>query len=216
MQKTDEIDQIAKALAAFQRDMPVLPKTRTAKIYGKGGTRTYTYADISDLLQAALPVLSKHGLSVTQMTEVRDGYLYLRTVVLHTSGQWMAGIYPVSEFTAHQVMGASMTYSRRYALSAALGVASDEDVDGDVGEYQTPPPPPAKASQRPPTFDAQTSHRTAEWLIDKLAEVNDRTALSNWATDTEKDRQSLRSEDYERVKDAFLNTQDRIARGERA
>ena len=217
MSDSAEVDQIAKALAAFQKDMPVLPKGRTAKIYGKGGTRTYNYADISDVLSAALPVLSKHGLAVIQMTLIDGDNLKLRTKVIHTSGQWVEGLYPVAEVTSdHQRMGASMTYARRYAICAALGVASDEDVDGEDAATSAPSRPPARPPEkREPVvaFSSAESTKTTEWLLDKIAAITDRAGLVDFAADTAEMRAKLRADDHALVKEAYLEKQSDISRG---
>ena len=132
MMQSAEINEIAKALAAAQSEIRNPTKTRTAKIASAKGSYSYKYADIADVLDAALPVLSKHGIAVMQPTVIVDGSILVRTKLAHASGQWMESEYPVCAINGdHKAMGAAMTYSRRYALSSMIGVASDEDTDSE-------------------------------------------------------------------------------------
>ena len=59
-----ETANIAEALAAFQAEMPVVAKSKKAVVPTKaGGNYTYTYADLSAVTAAAIPILTKHGLA---------------------------------------------------------------------------------------------------------------------------------------------------------
>jgi hypothetical protein len=117
-----------KALAAFQAEVGTIPKTTQ----GHG----YKYADLDTIWAAVRPVLARHGLVVVQMPCTQSGVLGLQTIVAHVSGEsvvaWLAApeASSSSRNTAEQRMGISITYLRRYALSAALGLTTDEDTDG--------------------------------------------------------------------------------------
>lgn len=124
---------LAKALAAAQGKMPEVPKKRVAKVKSKrtGVEFSYNYADISDVLAAAIPVLSEHGIAVLQPTEVRDdGRTILRTVLIHESGESMESTFPLPHCDDAQELGSALTYARRYALCALAAIASDDDDDG--------------------------------------------------------------------------------------
>lgn len=124
------------ALAAAQAELKSPEKTKTATVSGvtKSGKKyeyNFKYADIADILEHALPVLSRHGLSVTQPTEIRDGTIVLKTV-LHFDTQQIASEYPVCRIdNSHQSMGSALTYARRYALTSLIGIAPQEDTDGE-------------------------------------------------------------------------------------
>lgn len=123
------------ALAAAQSELKNPEKTRTADT----GKYKYNYADIGDVLAAILPVFSRHGLSVTQPTQIRDNTIVLITRIAHVSGETLESEYPVCSLNGnHQAMGAAMTYARRYALTSLAGMAAVDDTDGegaaDVGE----------------------------------------------------------------------------------
>ena len=83
------------------------------------------------MLKGVLPVLSKHKLAILQPTFVEAGHIFVRTRLVHASGQWVECEYPVcAVHVDHQRMGSALTYAKRYALCALLGVAADEDNDG--------------------------------------------------------------------------------------
>lgn len=119
--------KIAAALAKAQSEIKNPEKTKTAK----AGSYSYKYADIADVLNQALPVLSKNGIAVTQPTHMVDGSLIVTTRLLHSSGEFIESEYPVSGIQGgdHQKIGAALTYARRYALCSLIGVAAEEDTD---------------------------------------------------------------------------------------
>lgn len=118
---------IHAALAAAQGELKNPEKTKQADT----GKYKYNYADIGDVLEAVLPVLSKHGLSLTQPTKIVDGAIILITRI-STGDEWIESEYPVCSLNGnHQAMGAAMTYARRYALTSLIGVAAVDDTDGE-------------------------------------------------------------------------------------
>ncbi len=133
---SDALNELAAALAAAQGEFPIIDKNRTAQLReashgGGNGTREYKYADLADVLKGVLPVLSKHKLAVLQPTFVEAGHIFVKTRLVHASGQWIECEYPVCAINVdHQRMGSALTYAKRYALCALLGVAADEDNDG--------------------------------------------------------------------------------------
>ncbi len=132
MNKSSEIGEIAGALAKFQGEVGAVQKDRTAKVKMKnGGEYTYAYADLATVIETARAPLAKHGLSVTQMTLKTETGFILETTVMHTSGQWLAGSYPLPLDGDAQTIGSEITYARRYSLCAALNIAAEEDDDAN-------------------------------------------------------------------------------------
>lgn len=125
---------IAAALAAFQGEMPTVAKTKTARVTMKGGgSYSYTYADLADVTQAAMPVLARHGLAfvaVPQRTE--QGYRLLGQL-LHTSGGAIEGELPLY-VGSPQETGSALTYARRYLLGCLTGIVTDDDEDGAAAQ----------------------------------------------------------------------------------
>jgi len=90
------------------------------------------YADLPCIVEACKSALLKNNLVVTQSTTLTNGVTALVTTLHHTSGQWIRGYYPVTAMKPDpQAMGSAITYARRYALSAMVGVVSEDDDDGE-------------------------------------------------------------------------------------
>jgi hypothetical protein len=122
MESTNDYDKLAKALVGFQADMENVTKDATNPFYKS------RYATLEAILTAAKPHLKKHGLAVVQMPE-GDG---LTTCIVHESGQsFQANAKLVLKDQTPQGQGSAITYMRRYALSAALGIATEDDDDGN-------------------------------------------------------------------------------------
>ena len=146
MQTSDKIDALAGALAKAQGELKNIEK---GKINPHFKSR---YADIADGLEVIRPVLSKHALSVVQVTSVNPdtGVFILFTRLLHSSGQWIESSYPLPTGKA-QEQGSAITYARRYSLFSLIGTAgTDEDDDGNAANTAAPQAPKTvskKASQ---------------------------------------------------------------------
>lgn len=109
------------------------------------------YATLAQVRDTTAPVLAKHGLAVIQVTDMIDGALVLVTRLVHKSGQWIEGVYPIA-IGKPQDMGSALTYGRRYSLSGICGIASEEDDDGNEGqkaESQLIKPMPKAVSREP-------------------------------------------------------------------
>lgn len=139
-----ELANLAEALAAFQAEMPVVTKAKTAKVPTKsGGSFIYTYASLPDVTEAAMPVLTKHGLSFTAMPQTTEAGVELAGMLLHTSGEYLRGSLTIRGGTP-QELGGWLTYGRRYLLGCLTGIVTDDDDDGGALSQQ-----PAKESARP-------------------------------------------------------------------
>ena len=116
--------ELFKALADFQQEVPVIHKD--TKGYG------YTYTDLTSILTTINPIMKKNGLGFTQLLE-GDG---LKTIIFHSkSGECLESTANIPKdvvlkgMNAFQVLGSANTYLRRYALSSALGLITDKDID---------------------------------------------------------------------------------------
>lgn len=143
--------EIAQALAAFQADMPTVAKNKTAKVPTKtGGSYSYTYADLADVTEAAMPLLAKHGLSFACLPGSDDhGQPVLTGTLLHTSGESLAGSLPIRGATPQEV-GSSLTYMRRYLLGCITGLVTDDDEDGALATNAKPRTRKAAEPKPPP------------------------------------------------------------------
>ena len=103
------------------------------------------YADLASVWDACREPLSKNGLSIIQITEIIDLKPVLKTILLHESGEWISGTYPIMPMRQAkdtgwvasedpQSMGSALTYGRRYTLAAMVGIApEDDDGEGAMG-----------------------------------------------------------------------------------
>lgn len=129
MNTSDTIEALATALAKAQADMKNAPLNKVNPHYRS------KYADLAGIRDATAPILAKHGLTISQFTSMSGEQLVLCTRLLHTSGQWMEGEYPLPlDLTKPQAMGSALTYARRYAWSAACGIAAEDDDDGNAAQ----------------------------------------------------------------------------------
>lgn len=129
----DPQPDLAAALVAFQASAPSINKGRTAMIETKsGGSYSYTYADLSDIWESIREPLKASGLAVTQaLTGGSDGYMGIRTTVWHESGQCVSDTVQIAVTSrTPQEVGSQITYFKRYALSAVLGLSTEDDDDG--------------------------------------------------------------------------------------
>lgn len=151
---TRPLDELAGALAAFQAEVPVVPKKQTAKIETERGRNySYTYADLATIAPVVMPLLAKHGLAFTALPTARkDAAPVLVGMLIHTSGQFVRGELPISGRTPQEI-GSSLTYGRRYLLGCLTGVVTDDDDDGALAERAAKTV--RKAPERPPGADPQ-------------------------------------------------------------
>jgi len=145
-------NNLAKALAAAQAEMKNAPLNRTNPHFKS------KYADLAAIRDATVPVLAKHGLSIVQYTKMCDGTLMLHTRLLHESGEYLEGEYPLpAAYDKPQVMGSAYTYAKRYSWSAMLGVSAEDDDDGNAGQGAKP-----NIAERPEPRNKST--RDADWM----------------------------------------------------
>lgn len=130
MDKSDSITDLLKAFSLFQGDLENVTKDKT----GHG----YKYATLGACIDAAKPVLKANGLSVIQLVGSNDkGTPTMETILGHSTGEFISTTcdMPIAKLQGGgggnpaQVMGASITYMRRYQYAAIIGLAQD-DTDG--------------------------------------------------------------------------------------
>lgn len=131
-----------KALAEFQQEVPVIFKGSTA---GQGNF-AYQYTDLPAIFKAINPLLKKHGLGFSQITEFKDGHDYLVTIVFHIeSGETLetrTRLMPDVELKGQNVFqsyGSQLTYFRRYGISQILGLVTDKDTDAQGEQVKKKP-----------------------------------------------------------------------------
>jgi len=140
---------LAAALAKAQAKLVNPEKSLTATITtGRAGegARTFRYAPLSSGLEIVRKTLSEYEIAVIQTTAVDQAsrMLNLTTLLVHSSGEWIASYWPVcalAEIANPHRMGAALTYARRYALFTLVGIAGEDDLDAP--DICMPSPMPA-------------------------------------------------------------------------
>jgi hypothetical protein len=128
--KSEKVDLLASALCKAQSEMPAVGMNATNKFLGN------KYADLAEMIKVATPVLAKNGLAISQQAISNDGHVGVTTTLIHTSGQWIEDTIslPLGDEKGKslaQVAGSIITYLRRYSYGAIVGLATDEDTDGN-------------------------------------------------------------------------------------
>lgn len=127
---------LATALAEFQGSGYAIPRLRTVTVESKktGSKYAFDYAPHELIVAAIRKPLADCGLSVSQpLATTPEGRPGLRTILMHTSGESIESVFPLplSDGMTAQEIGSAITYIRRYALSAILGLATEFDDDGN-------------------------------------------------------------------------------------
>lgn len=130
MQKSESVKELATAMAKAQRQIQGAAKDKTNPHYKSA------YADLASVWDACRDALTTNGLSVVQTCDPSEANTVgVETTLLHSSGEWISSklVLPVTKQDA-QGFGSAITYARRYALAAMVGVApEDDDGEGAVG-----------------------------------------------------------------------------------
>ena len=136
MENSEEIDKLAIALAKFQGSLEQPSLNSEVKVRTKtGGEYKFKYADLSECKRAAKQPLADNELAVCQLIE--DDYS-IRTILLHSSGQWISSKVRMPSNTADaQSIGSAITYAKRYAFCAILGIVADDDEDANIASSNT-------------------------------------------------------------------------------
>ena len=166
-----EVDKIFAAVVALQSEINNPKKSKQ----GHG----YKYAELAQIIELSREPLATNGLAVAQYCTAIDGQSYLVTQMIHSSGQWLRGYYPLEKAGMRAVndaqqMGAAMTYARRYNLAAMLGVAQEDDDAASLGNQRqqqrnnAPQNAPQQSKQPLDTLEGQTLNAVAQWLSEGL------------------------------------------------
>jgi len=167
MKTSESIKDIAAALAKAQG--ATATKNRINPHFKNA------YADLTAIWDAIRDPLKANGIAVIQGCESDGAKVTITTRLAHTSGEWIESelAVNVAQATA-QGIGSAITYGRRYGLSAMLGVASDDEDDGEAASKPTPAPvkphPPAEPAKAPPPHVAALWKRCKDTFADKASD----------------------------------------------
>lgn len=130
--------EISKALVSAWGTIEAPKHNAKVKVQTKnGGTYEFAYTDLEGIFKAIKQVYKENKISVIQnaYTTKEDGMtmVSVETMLLHESGEWVKSA-PLKVHASQnmQEMGGQITYMKRYSLAAMLGIAAEEDDDGNA------------------------------------------------------------------------------------
>jgi hypothetical protein len=242
---SESVGAIAAALAKAQLDI-INPEKSLVGVIPPSDPRelgrAFRYAPLSSGLEIARKSLGRHEIAIVQSTAIdKDaGLIRLHTVLVHSSGEWMASewpVCPVSDAGSPQRMGAALTYARRYALFALVGIAGEDDLDapdlnvpakpesarpvGSNGQFRRRPhvterakglrrrPQIAPEPKRP--LQAQLSAVLRAQLLEELTTIASADEGVAWAQRHLGAKNTLRLPDAELVEQAFREKMSLLA-----
>jgi hypothetical protein len=140
MEMSRETSELFSALSKAQSEFKVAKFDKKA-VYGD-------YASLTSVRESCIEALTKHGLSMVQPVTFNGAHYEMLTQLNHSSGQYMRStIRLILDKNNMQGLGSAITYAKRYAWAAMVGIVSDSDDDGNTavgrqpnGEKHSPPP----------------------------------------------------------------------------
>ncbi|WP_409192509.1 ERF family protein [Bradyrhizobium sp. RDM4] len=230
-QSSERIGTIAAALARAQAELMNPEKTLTAIIrspFPREEDRTFRYASLASSLDMVRKTLSRQEIATIQTTriEASTGTIHLTTLLAHASGEWISSDWPVcalKDVEAPHRMGAALTYARRYALFALVGIAGDDDLDAPdavAGPTAAAPQAASGAKARPakgvlnraPVLGPAESAELRERLLRQLAALPEGDDLLAWAKASLPLKNTLLAADARIVEAAYQSKLEDAAR----
>jgi hypothetical protein len=151
---SEEINEIAAALAAAQGKFGEVVASETAQVESRRTNvkYSYEYETLAAVLDAVRAPLSENGIALLQPPTTRERGVIVLTMLVHTSGQWFRSYLTMPcDSGDPQAVGSAITYARRYALKSILGLAPDsadeDDAQAARASRQDAPRPAQRASQ---------------------------------------------------------------------
>ena len=188
--RSETIGKLAAALSKFQAE--VENPTKDSQGY------KYKYADLANILNAIKVPLGNNKLSVCQMLGSSAQGVSVTTILMHESGEYIESELSLPQETsdnmsAPQQAGTTITYARRYALAACLGIAQ-EDPDAPkptVSHQEGAKPKPKPVNQ---SLQQTVAEKQAQFAEQACKEINAMTKIGQihlWTTKNEKKLESL-------------------------
>lgn len=193
MEKSENIEEIAKALNKFQGEVEGITKDGVNPFFKSN------YSTFENVVNTIKGPMTANGLSFAQLPDA-DG---LYTLVMHTSGEWI-GAHAALELKGHtpQDQGSAITYMKRYALTGALGLATETDDDGNAATQAVKAKPAAAPVPPKKVEDKRTVQKA------RIKELVDGIVLVDFTTGEEYKNYILENTGYELVPDNFAQIID--------
>ncbi len=159
---------LAKALLKAQQEMGTAIKDANNPFFKS------KYADLNSIREACMPALNKHGIVVLQPTVVEGGKNYVKTLLLHESGESMECLTEIifNKQNDAQAQGSGITYARRYGLQSFVNVGADDD-DGNKATQVQKPKEEAKKIDKPYLLDGTDQYKKALKYMSEGGNIDD-------------------------------------------
>lgn len=175
-EQSENIAELALALSKAQAKIGGAKKDSSNPFFKS------QYADLESVWESCRQQLTDNGLAVVQTTDLNDTGVTVVTTLIHSSGQWMRGRLNLHPSKADpQGMGSAITYGRRYALAAMVGVYQTDD-DGNAASGKTEKkekeakPEPVKARGK---FSEFTTRQAEDGETEVWGKVGDRVVYAS-------------------------------------
>ncbi|EGE7116079.1 ERF family protein [Listeria monocytogenes] len=166
MKMSESVIELSVALSKFQEKVEQPAKTANNPFFKS------SYVPLENVISAVKKHAPDLGLSYIQIPLTEENKVGVKTILMHSSGEFVEFdpfMLPLDKNTA-QGAGSALTYARRYTLSAAFGIASDEDDDGNGASGNT------KANNSSKNYQ-QTKQTQPTQQSDNLASPAQRKAI---------------------------------------
>lgn len=132
------------ALAAFKSEAVEIIKRREVDFTSQKGRTHYKHAELSDVVEAVGPALSKHGFAWSWKTEQQSGTIRVTCILKHRQGHSdSVGLEAAADATGNknsiQAIASTITYLQRHTLKAITGVSEKGDDDDGRGSVAVDP-----------------------------------------------------------------------------
>jgi hypothetical protein len=202
MSRSESITGLAGALAKAQGEMRGASKDTTNPHFRS------RYADLASVWEACREALTKHGIAVSQLPSADGPQVTVTTLLMHASGEWLSGELTVVAMDAKpQSVGSALTYARRYALSAMVGEAPEDD-DGEAAQGREQRQE-HRQDQRGPAPRVETRTEVALTVSAQFAAARTRDAMQAVYARAEQD---LDPRDFARFQDDWTKKLEELKR----
>lgn len=179
MKKSESIKEISIALSKLGSELGNATKNSSNPFFKS------KYADLASILNYVKPALAEHDLSIIQSSRPGEtNSLIVETLITHISGEWIETEIELpgekDKKYNPQTVGSAFTYGRRYGLSAALNISSEDDNDGNSTVQQQQIRKPALPVGN---YDEILKHISLVKSKDELKSIYSGLASFTWTED---------------------------------
>lgn len=167
MLKSEQINELAAALAMAQGQIEGAKKSSSNPFFKS------KYADLAECWNTCREALTANGISVIQMPEEinENGRLNITTMLAHSSGQYISSTLTMTVTKLDpQAIGSAITYGRRYALAAMVGLAQEDD----DGEKAMARPKDKKSAESPINITSVSENGAVRFINGVQCQIQDR------------------------------------------